>query len=260
MNFSCKENEHNSGFSEDRLQNSYVDLSVVIPAFNEEANIPVVVEESIAVLKQRFGDDQYELILVNDGSTDSTGRICDELSEQYRSISVLHHPGNRGLGAALKTGFINAKGKLVSFIPGDGQFPIDQVVKLYEEIGEADIIISARQNYQTVHVNKFSTFYRGCLSSMARYLMMWIVGFDLSGKEGSFMIRNEVLQKLRLTSSTGVLIEETLMQCYSNGLTIKESTITVKPRMSGQSKVTNISTYFKTLWEILKLRFKERGT
>lgn len=232
------------------------DLSVIIPVYNEEANIPVVIDESISVLQERLETEQYELVLVDDGSVDGTGRLCDALCQQYQSIRVFHHPNNQGLGAALKTGFINAWGTFVSFIPGDGQFPIGQVVKLYEELGEADVILSARQNYQTVHVNKFRTFYRGCLSSMAKYLMMWIVGFDLSGKEGSFVIRNEILQRLRLKSTTGLLIEEILMQCYRKGVTIKESSITVKPRMSGESKVTNIPTYFKTLWEMLKLRFR----
>ena len=245
------------------LQEDFVDLSVVIPAFNEEYSISEVVRQSVQRLQQECGVNRYELLVVDDGSTDQTGHFCDELDRQYPTIHVFHHAERQGLGSAWKTGFMNARGRLVSHIPGDGQITIEQAIKLYHEIGEADLIVSGRQNYasERVHRKKFSTFHRRYLSLAVRYLMMWIVGFDLTGKEGIFVIRRQNLQQLHLTSSTGLLQEEIFMQCYrNNDLSIKESTIMIQPRISGESKVTNVPTYIKTFWEMFKLRIKRRRT
>jgi len=245
-----------SELAQNTLQDHFVEMSIVIPALNEEANVSLVIEESIQVLNQKYGENKYELILVNDGSIDGTGHICDNLAQQYQQVHVFHHPTNQGFGAALKTGFINARGQFVSFIPADGQVTIDQMIKLYDEIGDADIIVSARENYQTIHGKKFRSIYRKYLTSALRHLLILIFGFDQSGKEGIFVIRNDVLQRLRLTSKTGLLMMEVIMQCYRNDYSVKKSTISVQPRISGQSKVTTLSTYLKYFWEIGKLRIK----
>jgi hypothetical protein len=158
------------------------------------------------------------------------------------------------MGAALKTGFTNARGTFVSYIPGDGQVPMDQVVKLYNEIDGADIILSARQVSQDQE-EKPRTPFREFLTLVLRYLLIAILGFDHSGKEGIFVIRNKILQQLRLTANTGLVGLEIQIQCYRNNCEIKESTITIQPRMSGHSKMTNIPTYLYFLWEVLKLRF-----
>lgn len=248
-------------FPEGALQNSSPELSVIIPAFNEEHNITEVVHESVKLLRQECGANSYEVLVVDDGSTDRTGHLCDEFSRHDPAIRVFHHAERQGLGSAWKTGFVNARGTLVCHIPGDGQIPIDQAIKLYREIGDADLIVSGRQNYrsESVHRKKSRMLHRRIMSLFARYFMMWILGFDLTGKEGIFMIRNRLLRQLRLTSSSGVLQEEILMQCYrKRDVQIKESTITILPRMSGESKVTNLSTYINTLWEIFKLRVRSQ--
>jgi hypothetical protein len=129
-------------------------------------------------------------------------------------------------------------------------------LKLRREIGDADLIVGARENYDFVHESPFKTVYRKFLTSVWRYLIILIVHFDPADKYGDFVIRNDVLKTLRLRSTTGLLIIEMVMKCYRRGCAIKESTITVKPRVSGQSKVTNVTHYIKLLWEILQLRFK----
>jgi len=241
----------------DELYSHEILISVVIPAFNEEANLPIVIEETIRALSQHYTTVQYELLLVDDGSSDATGRICDDLTQQYPCIRVFHHPTNQGFGAALRTGFINARGVWVSYIGADGEITIEQVIKLYNEIGGADLIVSCRQeDHENENVQRSRSLYRKCLTVGLRYLLVFSLGFNFSGKEGIFMIRNNVLKTLHLCSNTGLLAVEIIMQCYHKDLTVKESCITVYPRLSGQSKVTKLSTNLNLLWEVFKLRFK----
>jgi len=235
-------------------QSECIIISVVIPAFNEEENIRIVVEKTLQTLRQQYREDLYEIIVVNDGSHDRTGQICEELQQQHQSVRVFHHPKNQGIGAAQTTGFINAKGGFVSTIPGDGQVTVDQVIKLYTEIGDAGIIVSSRRNDEQYSEKQARSFYREFLTSVLRQILILVHRFDIAGKHGIFLIRRDVLQKLRLTSLTGLLTPEIIMQCYRKGVTVKESTITIEPRISGQSKVTNLSTYLKYFWEIFKLR------
>ena len=77
-------------------------LSVILPAFNEEANIRAVVEDACRIIP-KFAP-IFEIVVVNDGSKDRTGEICDDLAMEFSEVSVVHHARNRGYGAALKTG------------------------------------------------------------------------------------------------------------------------------------------------------------
>ncbi|HXQ22195.1 MAG TPA: glycosyltransferase family 2 protein, partial [Candidatus Acidoferrales bacterium] len=97
-------------------------LSVVLPAFNEEANIEQVVRACVAYLDPHVPD--YELLVVNDGSRDRTGEILDRLAGELPRLRPLHHPQNRGYGAALRTGFDAAAKRFVFYMDGDGQFDI----------------------------------------------------------------------------------------------------------------------------------------
>src|SRR3712207_4002925 len=81
-------------------------LSLILPAHNEEANIAIVVENALAALP-RFTDD-FEIIVVNDGSRDATGRIADELAHLHPALRVVHHDQNKGYGGALTSGFRTA--------------------------------------------------------------------------------------------------------------------------------------------------------
>src|SRR5205809_7366453 len=94
-----------------------VTLSVIFPAFNEEANIRQTVESARLVLPKLAGT--WEIILVNDGSRDGTTPLCDQLAEQYSEVRAIHHTDNRGYGAALKSGILAARYDFIFFTDSD---------------------------------------------------------------------------------------------------------------------------------------------
>src|SRR5438045_7931939 len=121
-------------------------LSVVFPAFNEEANIQAVVEDAYRTLPALTPI--FEIIVVNDGSKDRTGEICDRLVEEFPEVRVVHHPRNRGYGAALKSGIKLARHDLIFFTDADGQFDLKEVASLLEQADAYDIVAGYRARRQ----------------------------------------------------------------------------------------------------------------
>jgi glycosyltransferase involved in cell wall biosynthesis len=117
-------------------------LSLVLPAHNEEGNIQAVTWEALAVLPRIFRE--CEIVIVNDGSTDATPRLADRLAAEDARVRVIHHPQNRGYGAALRTGLAAARGDRIIFMDADRQFDIREVANLARYAERHDIVAGFR--------------------------------------------------------------------------------------------------------------------
>ncbi|HEX4744963.1 MAG TPA: glycosyltransferase family 2 protein, partial [Candidatus Limnocylindria bacterium] len=117
-------------------------LSVFFPAYNEEENIEAVVREAQEALP-RFADD-FEIIVVDDGSRDRTGEIADRLAAADPRVRVIHHRPNRGYGGAVRSGLTNARHPFVFFTDGDHQFRMADLGLLIREIDGADAVVGYR--------------------------------------------------------------------------------------------------------------------
>ena len=100
-------------------------ISIFFPAHNEEKLIEQTVNNALKVAAELFND--YEIIIINDGSSDKTAEIIDNLAKQNSKIKAVHHPINKGYGAALKSGFANSTKDLIFFTDGDGQFDVSEI-------------------------------------------------------------------------------------------------------------------------------------
>ncbi|MDP3988167.1 MAG: glycosyltransferase family 2 protein [Candidatus Levybacteria bacterium] len=123
--------------------NKIDELSIFFPFWNEEANIEKVIKKAIPVAKQFVK--QWEIIMVDDGSSDKTLEVCRRLAKEDSHLKVITHKPNRGYGAALKEGFENAKYNLVVFNDGDGQFDFSELSRFLEKINENDMVIGYRK-------------------------------------------------------------------------------------------------------------------
>jgi len=111
-------------------------FSIIIPAYNEEEGINEVITELKEITNQ-----EYEIITVNDGSTDQTENIL----EQIDNIKIINHPKNRGYGAALKSGIKKAQGEYIIIIDGDGTYPVNEIPKLLKYTGNYDMVSGIRK-------------------------------------------------------------------------------------------------------------------
>jgi glycosyltransferase involved in cell wall biosynthesis len=122
-------------------------LSVVIPAYNEENGIKEIVERVLAIRVglMEVGIDELELIVVDDGSRDQTAQITEELAKTNDGLRLVRHPRNKGYGAALKTGFSQAKGELIGFLDADGTYPPEYFPELCKlALDGKDLVIGSR--------------------------------------------------------------------------------------------------------------------
>lgn len=120
-------------------------VSIVIPCYNEEAILDLNLNTILTYLNDKSFKYKWEIILINDGSKDQTGKIADNFEKQYPNIRVIHHPTNLNLGNALKTGFKNAKGDIIVVMDIDLSYSNDHIEKLVEKLVEssADIVIAS---------------------------------------------------------------------------------------------------------------------
>lgn len=136
-------------------------ISVVIPAHNEEKAIGTVLDELIEVLERQA----YEIIVVDDGSTDNTAKIV----QQKESIKLVQHPYNKGYGAALKTGIKNATNEIILIIDGDGSYPVNAITELLKEADKYDMVVGARTGKE-VKIQLYRKPAKWFLSKLANYL------------------------------------------------------------------------------------------
>lgn len=208
-----------------------VDLSLVIPAFNEAAVIARAAREAIAALNGHT--DRYEVLIVDDGSTDDTMRNVEGLCENVR---VLRHPVNRGYGAALRTGFEAARYPFVAFTDADGQFDLHDLGAMVQLARDGAVVVGYRRDRKDSWRRRFlSRGYNG----LARTLLgTGVRDVDCALK----VFRRDVLAEL-LPSSRGFFVNtEMLTRARRRGFEVVEVPVTHRARLGGASKVS--------LWEV----------
>lgn len=227
-------------------------LSVFFPTYNEEQNITKVVLDARKVLVENF--DKWEIIIVNDGSTDRTLKIAQELEKKDKGIRVINHEENKGYGASLKTGFYNSKYSWVCFTDSDGQFDFSEINLFFNKQKEtnADLVIGYYKD------RKVSLF-KKITSKMWEYLIFIMFGLKVRDIDCGFkLISKKVIDKLpNLKSERGAFISsEFLIKAKKMGFKIVEIPVTHKPRVAGMGTGRNLNVIIQSFIDLLKLWIK----
>jgi len=223
-------------------------VTVVIMAWNEEASLAAVAREIHDELC-RLGS-KHEILIVDDGSNDGTGRIADEMAGAMAGVRVHHHERNRGLGAVYRTGFAEARGDLITFFPADGQFPATILGQYLSAMNEADIDIILG-----VLPDRGGSLAARALSLGERLLLRALFG-HFPRFQGIMMFRRALLRDTRLVSQGRgwTVLMEFILRKARAGARIKNLPITIRPRMVGVSKVNNLASIVSNLRQVLALR------
>jgi len=229
-------------------QGKAVSVSVFFPCYNEQDNITRTTEQGLAVLEGLKAD--YELIIVNDGSSDSTGQIADEIADKNPRIKVIHHQTNLGYGAALQSGFKASTKKLVFYTDGDGQFDISELPPLLPLIDQYDIVSCYRLNRQDPFIRKINAW---CWTKLVCFLFgMRIRDIDCAFK----LFKREIFDNIKM-SSVGALIDtEILARAVRKGYTVTQRGVHHYPRTAGAQTGANIKVIFRAFRELIEL-YKE---
>jgi len=222
-----------------------VTLSVIFPAFNEEANIRYTVEAARMVLPKLA--QTWEIILVNDGSRDATTPICDELAEQYPEVRAIHHVENRGYGAALKSGILAARYDYIFFTDSDGQFDLQELENLIDWASHYEIVTGYRAKRQDPPHRLINAW-------GWRTLVRMVLGVRVRDIDCAFKIfQRSVFDRIQIRSVGAMVNTEILAQANSFGMRIHEVKVSHYPRRAGKSSGANLKVIAKAFKELFRL-------
>jgi len=221
-------------------------ISVFFPCYNEEDNVERVVTEALDFLARN--SDDFEIIIVNDGSSDRTGQIADELAADESRIRVVHHQANRGYGAALRSGFAAATKEMVFYTDGDGQFDIREIISLLPLIGEYDIVTGYRVNRRDGMFRKLNAF---CWGKLVQKLLR----FRCRDVDCAFKLyRRAIFDRMQLLSTGALIDAEILARATRAGYTTAEVPVHHRPRIAGRQTGARVGVILRAFKELLKLR------
>ena len=222
-----------------------VSISVFFPCYNEQGNIAGVVEKALAVLEKLNAD--FEVIIVDDGSSDDTGRIADELAGENDRIKVVHHRTNLGYGAALQSGFKAATKELVFYTDGDGQFDIKEMPALLDLMGQFDIVSCYRLNRQDNIVRKINAW---CWTK----LVCLLFGMNIRDIDCAFKLyKREIFDSIKLVSTGALIDAEILARAVRKGYRVEQHGVHHYPRTAGAQTGANIQVILRAFKELFRL-------
>jgi glycosyltransferase involved in cell wall biosynthesis len=216
-------------------------ISIILPALNEEENIEILV----AQIQNYFATASlpYEIIIVDDGSTDQTGDMADRLANNFDNITVLHHPTNQGYGKSIRDGFQAGRHEYLFYTDADIQFKIDSLDLFMPFIkkGEADMVVGYRVGRQDTALRKFLAWcYNRFTSSL---FSLRVKDIDCAFK----LFKTQSYLKLELMSNDFLIDTEILTKARIKNYIIEQVGVQHYPRAAGESTVS-----FKHILETLK--------
>jgi glycosyltransferase involved in cell wall biosynthesis len=223
------------------------ELSVVLPAVNEEANVRETVK-GVATVMNGLALDGYEIIVVDDGSRDGTGAIADTLAHEHARVRVVHHDVNLGYGAALRSGFGAARYAWVFFTDSDRQFDVAEIERLLPYADRYDAVIGYRQHRRDHLGRKVNTF-------MWKLVIRAAFGLRTRDMSCAFkLLRRDQLEAIGPLESRGALVSaELLVKLTRAGARIKEVPVSHYPRPAGVPTGASPAVVLRAFGELARL-------
>ncbi|MHB0871260.1 MAG: glycosyltransferase family 2 protein [Chloroflexota bacterium] len=221
-------------------------ISAFFPAYNDAGTIPSMVIAADITL--RGLTDDYEIIVVNDGSSDHTAQVLEELKRSYPRLKVVHHEKNRGYGGALRSGFANADKELVFYTDGDAQYDPREMVLLMEAMApEVDVV----NGYK---VRRSDPLHRVVIGRLYHWTVGTAFGLKIRDTDCDFrLFRREVFDKVRLERDSGVICVEMMKKVQDAGFNIAQVPVSHYHRAYGHSQFFNFRRVFRVGVDLVSL-------
>lgn len=221
-------------------------ISVFFPAYNDAGTIASMVVLADRTLRNLTDD--YEVIVVNDGSRDHTAQVLSELESLYPRFRAIHHPANRGYGSALRTGFANASKEWVFYTDGDAQYDVRELAKLVPLMtGGVDVA----NGYK---VSRSDPLHRIVMGNVYCWMVRIAFGIKIRDVDCDFrLVRRASYNRVRLTSTSGTICVEMIKSFQDAGLKFAEAPVHHYHRAYGKSQFFNLARLFKTFKDLSRL-------
>jgi glycosyltransferase involved in cell wall biosynthesis len=228
-------------------------ISAFFPAYNDAgtiASMVVSVDRTLRALPVRYPviSDDYEIIVVNDGSPDHTGDLLDELKTRYPRLRVVTHPKNRGYGGALRSGFSSATRDLVFYTDGDAQYDPRELERLVAALrDEVDMV----QGYKIARSDPLN---RKIIGRVYHNLVNLLFGLRMRDVDCDFrLIRRSVFDTIKLESDSGIICVELMTKFRQAGGILTEVPVHHYHRAYGVSQFFNFRRFGRVGVDLLQL-------
>jgi glycosyltransferase involved in cell wall biosynthesis len=221
-------------------------ISAFFPAYNDGGTIPSMILTALMTLRQLTDD--YEVIVVNDGSADYTADVLEELAARYPELRLIHHQRNRGYGGALRTGFSSATKDLIFYTDGDAQYDPRELARLYEAWGdEVDFV----NGYK---ISRSDPLHRIIIGRVYHWTVKLAFGLRVRDVDCDFrLMRRTIFDQVHLRSDSGVICVELVKKVQDAGFRIAEVPVHHYHRAYGKSQFFNLGRIWRTgkqLWAL----------
>jgi glycosyltransferase involved in cell wall biosynthesis len=221
-------------------------LTTFFPAYNDEHTIAQLVR--VAAEEMRKVTDDFEVLVVNDGSQDQTGAILDRLSKELAFLRVIHHEKNLGYGGALITGFANSRKDLIFYTDGDGQYDVREIHNLLAKLGPNIDLVNGYK------VKRADAWYRIWIGAAYRRTMRWAFRLSIRDVDCDFrLFRRHVFDTIKLDSRSGVICVEMAKKFEEAGFRMAEVPVSHFPRVHGRSEFFRVRHIIHTFRGLLRI-------
>jgi glycosyltransferase involved in cell wall biosynthesis len=223
-------------------------LSVFFPAYNDSGTIASLVIAARQAAQRLTSD--FEIIIVNDGSADSTAQIADELARTYPEVKVIHHPRNRGYGGALRSGFEAATRELIFYTDGDAQYDPAELAVLWQAFGDRVDLVNGYK------ISRSDPLHRIVIGRIYHHTVKLLFGLKVRDVDCDFrLLRRSIFTEVTLEKTSGVICLEMMKKIQDAGFRIAEVPVHHYHRAYGKSQFFNFRRLFKTAIDVAKLWF-----
>ncbi len=215
--------------------------------FNEAESLRPMVERTLAVLRGLA--EPFEILIVDDGSTDGSGKIADELAGEHNEVRALHHPTNLGIGHVLIDGYRQTTGDIAAILPADMQFAPEDLPKALDALKNADVVNVRRPDRKDPPMRKL-------ISRVDETLVALLFGVWIRDLHWVKLYRRHVLDGITIHSRTPMVDTELLIKAHRKGAKIVELSLPHYPRTAGSSTGATLSRLIRTFADLWKLRWR----
>jgi len=225
-----------------------VRVTVAIPAYDENTSLAAVVGEARAELVAIGLASDGEVLIVDDGSTDGTAALADELARSSPNVRVVHHPANRGFSGAMRTCFRESRGDWIFLAPADGQSSMSDLRRFLEASAHADIVIGVRESRADNAGRRF-------LSRAFHLIARSLLAIPVREFSSILLFRRSLLDSMTLRSrdNGATMLPEVLFRAHARGAVLVTVVVPHFPRRSGQAKGGRLSVVLITLVELVRI-------
>lgn len=227
-------------------------VTLFYPMYNELRSVEPMTRKAIRVIGEAA--DEFEILIIDDGSSDGSEKLADELAQADPHVRVIHHQGNKGYGQALRTGFASATKDLVIYTDCDEPFDLNLIPEALARLEGYDMLVGYR-------LNRWEGWRRFAYSKVYNFLVKVLFGVHARDINFSFkIIRRDALRKLHLAAGSVFIDGELLAEAARHGVTITQMPVQYLPRKHGASHFDSIraATYtFEEIWAYFRRRNAE---